>query len=52
MELGWGQELRSVHCTSLGLAEGMGDMTQQIPAPGAPSKPGLKSVASGKHLGE
>lgn len=51
MELGWGQELRSVNCTSLGLAEGMGDMTQQIPAPGAP-KPGLKSVASRRGLGE
>lgn len=38
--------------TSLGLAEGMGDMTQWVSASRAPSKPGLKLVASGKSLGE
>lgn len=26
-ELGWGQELRPLNCTSLGLAEGVGDKT-------------------------
>ena len=40
-----------MNCTSLGLAEGMGDMTQLAPASRAPSRPVIKLVAREKSLG-
>lgn len=49
-ELGWGQELRSMNCSSLGSAEGMGEVTQLVPASRAPSKADLKLAVSKEAL--
>ena len=46
----WGQQLRSLNCTSLSLAGGMGGHDSEAPDSKTPSRPGLKLVASEEAL--